>query len=125
MSVVTKSVPGTVAEAVTRMRGLLDARKVTVFAVIDQAEAARGVGLTLRDTVLVVFGNPAAGTPVMVAAPTAALDLPLKVLVWDDDGQTVVSYRDPVELAVGQGASAELAAGLGVVNVLTDALAAG
>jgi uncharacterized protein (DUF302 family) len=125
MSVVTKPVPGTVAEAVTRLRAMLDAKNVTTFVVIDQAAAARQVGQTLRDTVLVVFGDPASGTPVMVAAPAAAVDLPLKVLIWDDGGQTVVSYRDPVALAVEQGAPAELTAPLGSVNVLTDALAAG
>ena len=124
MSVVTKPVPGTTAEAVARLLALLKAKNVTVFAVIDQAAAAREAGLTLRDTVLVVFGDPAVGTPVMDAAPTAALDLPLKVVIWDDSGQTVVGYRDPVALAVEQGASQELAAKLGAVNVLTDALAA-
>jgi uncharacterized protein (DUF302 family) len=125
MSVVTKPVPGTTAEAVARLLALLKAKNVTVFAVIDQAAAAREAGLRLRDTVLVMFGDPAVGTLVMDAAPTAALDLPLKVVIWDDSGQTVVGYRDPIALAVGQGASQELAAKLGAVNVLTDALAAG
>ena len=125
MTVVTKKAPGSVADVVARLLDLLKARKVTVFAVIDQAAAARDVGLELRDTVLVVFGDPAAGTPVMAAAPLAALDLPLKVLIWDDQGQTTMSYRDPVPLAVEQGVPAETAASLGAVGVLTDALAAG
>jgi uncharacterized protein (DUF302 family) len=125
MSIVTKPVPGTVAEVVDRLRALLDAKNVTTFAVIDQAAAARTAGLTLRDTVLVVFGDPASGTPVMVAAPLAAVDLPLKVVIWDDNGQSVVSYRDPVALAVEQGAPEELTGPLRAVHVLTDALAAG
>ena len=61
-----------------------------LFAVIDQRDEAHRAGLDLRDTTLVVFGNPA-GTAVMAAAPLSALDLPLKVLVWDDAGQTKVS----------------------------------
>jgi uncharacterized protein (DUF302 family) len=72
----------------------------------------------------VIFGSPAAGTPVMVAAPLAALDLPLKVLVWDDDGQTTVSYYSPDALAARHHLGADLAANLAAVNALTDALIA-
>lgn len=121
-TVVTKRTRGTVTAAVERLTDLLGQRKIMVFALIDQAEAAREAGLELRDTVLVIFGNPAAGTPVMDAAPLAALDLPLKVLIWDDDGQTTVTYRDPVAAAIELGAPEEAAARLGVINVLTDAI---
>ena len=124
MSVVTKPVPGTVAEAVTRLRAMLDAKNVTTFVVIDQAAAARQVGQTLRDTVLVVFGDPASGTPVMVAAPAAAVDLPLKVLIWDDGGQATVSYDDPAAVAGRHHLSADLAARLAGIGPLTDALVA-
>lgn len=123
--VVTKSVPLAVNAAVARFTEILEARRVTVFAVIDQAAAAHRAGLELRPTTLVVFGNPAAGTPVMDAVPLTALDLPLKVLIWDDAGQTRVSYRDPVALAVALGAPEELAAKLGAVGALTDALVGG
>lgn len=122
-TVVTKQAAGSVAAAVERLTDLLEQRKITVFAVIDQAEAARKVGLELRDTVLVLFGNPVAGTPVMDAAPLAALDLPLKVLIWDDGGQTTVTYRDAVAAAIELGAPPEAAAHLGVINTLTDAIA--
>jgi uncharacterized protein (DUF302 family) len=74
--------------------------------------------------VLVLFGSPAAGTPVMDAAPLAALDLPLKVLVWDDGGQTKVTYTAPEALAARYGLSAELAARLAGIGPLTDALVA-
>lgn len=121
--IVTKAVPLSVNAAVARFTEILEARRVTVFAVIDQAAAAHRAGLELRATTLVVFGNPAAGTPVMDAVPLAALDLPLKVLIWDDEGRTRVSYRDPVALAAGLGVGAELAAKLGAVGALTDALA--
>ena len=122
---VTKTAEGSVAEVVERLTDLLGERKITVFAVIDQAAAARSVGLELRDTVLVLFGNPAAGTPVMAAAPLTALDLPLKVLVWDDGGRTTVTYRDPVAAAVELGAPQEAAGKLGVIHVLTDAVTVG
>ena len=71
-------------DTVARLLSLLESKGMTVFAVIDQQAAARQVGLDLRPTTLVLFGNPAGGTPVMEAVPLSALDLPLKVLVWDD-----------------------------------------
>jgi uncharacterized protein (DUF302 family) len=95
-----------------------------VFAVIDQSEEARGAGLKLRDTTLVIFGNPAAGTPVMDAAPLSALDLPLKVLVWADGGQTNVTYYSPAALAARYGLGPDLAAKLAGIDPLTDALVA-
>ena len=81
-----------VTETVARFTELLSEKGVRVFAVIDQAAEAQKVGLELRDTTLVLFGNPKAGTPVMVASPLAALDLPLKVVIWADGQQTNVSY---------------------------------
>src|SRR6202021_4296129 len=108
----TKVSPRSVTETVSRLTGILSAKGLKVFAVIDQAAEARQAGLELRETVLVVFGNPAAGTPVMDAAPLAALDLPLKVLVWADGGQTKVTYTAPEALAARYGLSAELAARL-------------
>jgi uncharacterized protein (DUF302 family) len=90
--VVTKTSPRTVGDTVTRLTEMLAAKGMKVFDVIDQRAEARTAGLDLRETVLVVFGNPAAGTKVMDAAPLSALDLPLKVLVWaGDDGTTRVS----------------------------------
>src|SRR6516225_7643589 len=82
--ITTKVSPSSVSETVARLTGILGSKGLKVFAVIDQSAEASQVGLKLRDTTLVLFGNPAAGTPVMVAAPLAALDLPLKVLIWDD-----------------------------------------
>jgi uncharacterized protein (DUF302 family) len=122
--VVTKVSPRSFADTVTRLTELLAEKKVKVFSVIDQRAAARDVGLDLRDTTLVIFGSPAAGTPVMDAVPLAALDLPLKVLVWDDAGQTKVSYYAPATLATRHNLSAELAARLAAVDPITDALVA-
>ena len=90
--VVTKLSPLTVADTTSKLTGMIAAKGMKLFGVIDQAAEARQVGLTLRDTILVIFGSPAAGTPVMAASPLSALDLPLKVLIWSDEGQTKVSY---------------------------------
>jgi uncharacterized protein (DUF302 family) len=120
--VVTKVSPRTVAETVERFSGIAKAKGLRVFTVIDQAAEARQVGLELRDTVLVVFGNPAAGTPVMAAAPLSALDLPLKFAVWDDAGQTKVSYVSPEVISARYGLNAALAANLAAIGPLTDAL---
>jgi uncharacterized protein (DUF302 family) len=122
--IVTKLSPRSVPETVARMTGMLDARGVKVFDVIDQSAEAKAAGLTLRETVLVIFGNPAAGTPVMDASPLAALDLPLKVLVWADGQQAKVSYYSPAALAARHQLSADLAAKLASIGPLTDALIA-
>jgi uncharacterized protein (DUF302 family) len=122
--VVSKLSPRSVADTVDRLTSLIAARGMTVFAVIDQRAAAAGAGLELRATTLVLFGSPAAGTPVMVAAPLAALDLPLKVLIWDDGGQTTISYDAPAALAARRDLSPDLAARLAGIGSLTDALAA-
>jgi uncharacterized protein (DUF302 family) len=122
--VVTKVSPRTVAETVARFTGIAQAKGLRVFAVIDQAAEARQAGLALRDTVLVIFGNPAAGTPVMAAAPLSALDLPLKFAVWDDAGQTKVSYVSPETIAGRYGLEPGLAANLAAIGPLTDALVA-
>jgi uncharacterized protein (DUF302 family) len=93
--IVTKLSRLPVAATVAKLTGMISAKGIKLFAVIDQSAEARQVGLSLRETTLVIFGSPAAGAPVMAASPLAALDLPLKVLVWDDDGQTKVSYYSP------------------------------
>ena len=95
---VTKLSPRPVAATVARLTELVATKGMRLFAVIDQRAEAEQAGLELRETVLVIFGSPAAGTPVMDAAPLAALDLPLKVLIWADEGQTKVSYNSPAAL---------------------------
>ena len=120
----TKASPWPVAETVERLLTLMSERGMTIFATIDQRAAARGARLDLRETVLILFGSPRAGTPVMDAAPLAALDLPLKILVWADDGRTRVSYLTPAALAARHGLSAKLAAPLAAIDQLTDAVLA-
>jgi uncharacterized protein (DUF302 family) len=123
--VVTKLSRRPVADTVSALTGMISAKGMRLFAVIDQSAEASAAGLSLRETTLVIFGSPAAGTPVMAAAPLAALDLPLKVLIWaDDGGQTQVSYLAPAALAARHHLSADLAANLAGINALTDALVA-
>jgi uncharacterized protein (DUF302 family) len=122
--IVTKLSPRSVADTVAKLTGMISAKGMKLFAVIDQSAEARQAGLSLRETTLVIFGNPAAGTPVMAAAPLAALDLPLKVLVWADEGQTKVSYYAPAALAARHHLGPDLAGNLAGINALTDALVA-
>jgi uncharacterized protein (DUF302 family) len=120
--IVTKLSSETVPATVGKLTGMISAKGMKVFAVIDQRAEAEQVGLDLRETVLVIFGSPASGTPVMAAAPLSALDLPLKVLIWDDDGRTKVTYVAPEALASRYQLPAELAANLAGIGALTTAL---
>jgi uncharacterized protein (DUF302 family) len=106
------------------MTEILESKGVKLFAVIDQRAEALVVGLDLRETVLVIFGNPVMGTPVMEHSPLSALDLPLKILVWDDAGTTKVSYYPPGELAARHHLEADLEQKLSAIDALTDALIA-
>jgi uncharacterized protein (DUF302 family) len=121
-TVVTKTIKGSVNEAVAKLRDLVEARGLTLFAVVDHSGEARRAGLELRDTQVVIFGSPEAGTPVMQAVPLIALDLPLKVLVWDDHGQTKASYLAPSALAARYGLSHDLAPQLIGIDTITDEL---
>jgi uncharacterized protein (DUF302 family) len=122
--ITTKVSPRSVTETVSRLTGILTEKGLRVFDVIDQRAEAIKVGMDLRETTLVIFGSPAAGTPVMVAAPLSALDLPLKVLIWDDAGQTKVTYYGPAALAARYDLNADLTAKLAAIDPLTDALIA-
>jgi uncharacterized protein (DUF302 family) len=120
----TKPSPWSVAETVARLEEVIAERELTLFAVFDHSGAAEAQGLALRDTKVVVFGSPLAGTPVMQASPLVALDLPLKVLVWDDEGQTQLSYLPPPALAARYDLDDELAAPLAGIDAVTDAVIA-
>jgi uncharacterized protein (DUF302 family) len=109
-----------VPETVDRLVSAVEARGMKVFAVIDHSGEAEGAELELRDTKVVIFGSPQAGTPVMVAAPLAALDLPLRVLVWTDGNQTKLSYTSPAEFAARYRLTADLASRLAGIDALTD-----
>jgi uncharacterized protein (DUF302 family) len=122
--VVTKLSSQSVHDTAAKLTAIISAKGMKLFAVIDQAAEARQAGLTLRETLLVIFGSPRSGTPVMAASPLSALDLPLKVLIWADGAQTKVSYYAPDALAASHHLTADLAANLSGINALTDALVA-
>jgi uncharacterized protein (DUF302 family) len=124
VGIVTKARSGSVDETVDKLVDLIADRGMTLFSVIDHSGEARRHGLELRDTKVVIFGSPIAGTPVMVASPLVALDLPLKVLVWESDGQTMLSYTDPEVLAARYHLTAELAERLAGIQGLVDAVVA-
>ena len=88
--------PYSVPETLKRLETILQTKNLTVFARIDHSGEAEKVGLKMRPTQLIIFGNPKGGTPPMVAAPTLAIDLPLKALAWEDaDGKVWLSYNSP------------------------------
>lgn len=120
--VVTLTSPSSVDETVERLRGMLAGHGLSLFAVVDHSGEAQKVGLELPNTKLVIFGSPAGGTPVMRAVPLSALDLPLKLLVWDHDGRTRVSYNAPAYLAARHHLSTDLAAPLAGVEGIAAAL---
>ena len=87
--------PYSVPETIARLQAILKEKGVTVFALVDHSGEAAKAGLEMRPTQLLIFGSPKAGTPVMVAAPSTAIDLPLKALAWQDaQGKVWLSYND-------------------------------
>jgi uncharacterized protein (DUF302 family) len=111
--------PHTVDQTVERLKGILEAKSVTLFAIIDHSGEADRAGMQMPNTKLLIFGNPAAGTPVMQAAASAALDLPLKILVAQDaEGHVSISWNDPAYLQARHGIPPALLSNIGVVEGL-------
>ena len=110
-----------VDDTVAKLKSLLDAKGVMIFTIVDHSGEAAKVGLKMRPTKLVIFGNPKAGTPLMQAGQTIGIDLPLKALVWQDAaGKTQVSYNEPGWLARRHGLGPETD---GTVAAMTGMLA--
>ncbi len=108
-----------VKETVAKLEAMLQAKNVKLFAVVDHSGEAEEAGLKMPDTKLLIFGNPKAGTPLMVAAPSVALDLPLKILVAEDaDGKVWISYNSPAYLQTRHGFPAELLTNVAVIEGL-------
>lgn len=113
-----------VDETLEKLKTLLDAKGITLFAVVDHSGEAAKAGFTMRPTKLVIFGSPRAGTPVMMAAPSSAIDLPLKILIAEDgEGRVLVSYNSAEYIAARHGLPAELALNLAAVKMLAEAAA--
>jgi uncharacterized protein (DUF302 family)/uncharacterized membrane protein YidH (DUF202 family) len=108
-----------VDQTVETLRTMLQSKGVTLFAVIDHSGEAEKVGLTMLPTKLLIFGSPKAGTPLMLAAPSTAIDLPLKILVWQDAGGSVwISHNSPRYLQKRHGLPTEMLSNLSVVETL-------
>jgi uncharacterized protein (DUF302 family) len=108
-----------VDETVEKLRSILAAKGVMLFALVDHSGEAEKVGLKMQPTKLLIFGSPKAGTPVMLAAPSIAIDLPLKILIWQDGSNKVwVSYNSPEYLRDRHGVRPELMQTLAVVEAL-------
>jgi len=106
-------------ETVEKFKAILNAKGITLFALIDHTAEAEKVGLTMLPTKLLVFGNPSAGTPLMVSAPRSAIDLPLKILVWEDAERRVwITYNSPNYLQRRYNLPVELLKNIAVIEVL-------
>jgi uncharacterized protein (DUF302 family) len=117
--IVDKPSNHTVEQTVDRLKNILQAKGVTLFAVIDHSGEAEKVGMKMPPTKLLIFGSPKAGTPLMLAAPSIAIDLPLKILVWEDaQGKTWVSYNSAAYLQQRHGLPSELLQNIAVVETL-------
>jgi len=107
--IISKPSKYSVLETMHRLETILAAKGIKVFTLIDHSGEAEKAGLKMPPTQLLVFGNPKGGTPVMLAAPTAAIDLPLKALAWQDaNGQVWLSYNDSEHIAKRFGLSADV-----------------
>ena len=108
-----------VEETVEKLTKILQAKAVTLFALIDHSGEAEKVGMKMPPTKLLIFGSPKAGTPLMLAAPRIAIDLPLKILVWEDgQGKVWVSYNSPEYLQERHGLSQDLLQNIAVIETL-------
>ena len=108
-----------VEQTVDRLKNILQSKGVTLFAAIDHSGEAEKVGMKMPPTKLLIFGNPKAGTPLMVAAPSSAIDLPLKILIWEDaQGKVWLSYNSPEYLQRRHGLPQELLQNIAVVGTL-------
>ena len=108
-----------VEETVEKLKGILTQKGVTLFALVDHSGEAEKAGMKMRPTKLLIFGSPKAGTPLMLAAPSIALDLPLKILVWEDEaGKTWVSYNAPDYLRGRHSVPQELMQNIAVIDAL-------
>jgi uncharacterized protein (DUF302 family) len=110
-----------VDETVERIKNILKAKGVTLFALIDHSGEAKKVGMKMPSTKLIVFGSPKAGTPLMLASPSVAIDLPLKILVWEDtSGKVWISYNSPEFLEERHHLPADLRQNIAVVAAVAQ-----
>lgn len=123
---IIKASPASVEETADKLVAAVENAGAKVFARVDHAAGAKSIDAELADMTLVMFGNPKIGTPILQAAPRAGLDLPNRILIWDDNGQTRIGYLDPAELKARykvEGADKAFETMAGALGKLTDAAA--
>jgi uncharacterized protein (DUF302 family) len=117
--IVDKPSHHSVEQTVQKLQGILQSKSVKLFDVIDHSGEAEKAGMKMRATKLLIFGNPKGGTPLMLAAPSIAIDLPLKILVWEDEqGKVWVSYNSPKYLQERHGLPPSLMQNIAVIEAL-------
>ena len=117
--IVSRASKHSVEQTVEALTNILKAKGVAVFALIDHSGEAEKVGLEMRPTKLLIFGNPKSGTPLMLASPSSAIDLPLKILVWEDaQGKVWISYNSPEYLRARHGLPQELMHNIAIIETL-------
>jgi uncharacterized protein (DUF302 family) len=117
--IVDKASNHSVDETVAKLKEILQSKGVTLFATVDHSGEAAKVGMKMRPTKLLIFGSPKAGTPLMQAAPSVAIDLPLKILIWEDaQGKAWVSYNSPAYLQKRHGIPPDLMQNVAVIEGL-------
>jgi uncharacterized protein (DUF302 family) len=122
--IVTNPSNHSVDQTVEKLKNILKDEGITLFALVDHSGEAQKVGMQMPNTKLLIFGNPKGGTPLMLAAPSLAIDLPLKILVWEDRlGKAWVSYNSPDYLKDRHGLPADLLKNIAVVENLAAAAA--
>jgi uncharacterized protein (DUF302 family) len=122
--VVTIPTQHSVDEAVRRLEQMLADKGIQLFALVDHSGEAEKVGLQMPPTKLAIFGSPKAGTPLMLATPSIAIDLPLKLLIWEDkSGSVLISYNAPAYLMARHGLPQDLLANIAVIEKLAAAVA--
>ena len=122
--VVTIPTQHSVDEAVRRLEQMLADKGIQLFALVDHSGEAEKAGLQMPPTKLVIFGSPKAGTPLMLATPSIAIDLPLKLLIWEDkNGSVWISYNAPAYLMARHGLPSDLLANIAVIEKLATAVA--
>jgi len=119
--IINKPSNHSVDQTVEKLKGILQAKGVNLFALVDHSGEADKAGMKMRPTKLLIFGSPKAGTPVMLAAPSIAIDLPLKILIWEDgQGKVWVSYNNPAYLQERHSVPQELLKSIALVETFAD-----
>jgi uncharacterized protein (DUF302 family) len=122
--IVNKPSHHSVDETLAKLQAILQAKGIAVFALVDHSGEAAKVGMKMRPTKLVIFGNPKGGTPLMLAAPSIAIDLPLKILIWEDDqGKVWVSYNTTEYLAERHDLPPHLTENIAIIATLAGNIA--